>query len=134
MSISKVALRSSVASAVCLFRGNTLCTNSKWCIRSISIATSARKKLPVNKLTIFSCLLVNSETVNNIPPPPLKVTIKRYKVTQFTQICVNRSRQLRDFLINFRKPLTSKCREHDGELYCLRCYDSMESAICSACR
>ena len=36
--------------------------------------------------------------------------------------------------LSLRKTLTAKCREKDGELYCLRCYDNMESAICAACR
>jgi len=38
------------------------------------------------------------------------------------------------FPLAHRKVLTSKCREKEGELYCLRCFDSMESSICSACR
>lgn len=32
------------------------------------------------------------------------------------------------------KQLTHKCRERDGDLYCLRCFDNLESAICGACR
>lgn len=32
------------------------------------------------------------------------------------------------------KQLTHRCRERDGDLYCLRCFDNLESAICGACR
>lgn len=32
------------------------------------------------------------------------------------------------------KQLTSHCREKEGELYCLRCFDNMGSSICGACR
>ena len=32
------------------------------------------------------------------------------------------------------KQLTARCREKDGDLYCLRCFDNMESSICGACR
>ncbi|XP_065194282.1 LIM and senescent cell antigen-like-containing domain protein 1 [Sycon ciliatum] len=32
------------------------------------------------------------------------------------------------------KPLTAQCKIRDDELYCLRCYDKLESAICGACR
>jgi hypothetical protein len=30
--------------------------------------------------------------------------------------------------------LTSKAREHMGDLYCLRCFDKLESTVCGACR
>ena len=33
-----------------------------------------------------------------------------------------------------RKQLDHKCKEREGELYCLRCYDNMVSSICGACR
>ena len=36
--------------------------------------------------------------------------------------------------IIYSKQLTHKCRERDGDLYCLRCFDNLESAICGACR
>ncbi|CAI8030510.1 LIM and senescent cell antigen-like-containing domain protein 2 [Geodia barretti] len=32
------------------------------------------------------------------------------------------------------KQLDHRCKEREGELYCLRCYDNMVSAICGACR
>ena len=34
----------------------------------------------------------------------------------------------------FSKQLDHRCKEREGELYCLRCYDNMVSAICGACR
>lgn len=33
-----------------------------------------------------------------------------------------------------KKELTANCREKDSQLYCLRCFDNMESSICAACR
>ena len=38
------------------------------------------------------------------------------------------------FSFSYRKELTANCREKDSQLYCLRCFDNMESSICAACR
>ena len=38
------------------------------------------------------------------------------------------------FLFACSKQLDHRCKEREGELYCLRCYDNMVSAICGACR
>ncbi|XP_019855906.1 PREDICTED: LIM and senescent cell antigen-like-containing domain protein 1 isoform X2 [Amphimedon queenslandica] len=38
------------------------------------------------------------------------------------------------FCAKCSKQLTARCREKDGDLYCLRCFDNMESSICGACR
>ena len=89
--------------------------------------------------TVYFLLLKLDFPVYPLAERTLPIVIKWYILTISTAVSVGKSYSKHSDVIKCSvlfnsKQLTHRCRERDGDLYCLRCFDNLESAICGACR